>query len=98
MSRGWLIAITERASTAAILPSSDEIHVCVNDKNNDDISRFLITSLGTYFHYTIDTLKFLTAGPESGFLHGVQGTFLQPKVMIRNLGKAKLPFQHSVTE
>ena len=76
LSRRWLISITQRASTPAILSSSDEIHVCVNDTNND-VTRFPITNLGPHFHYTIDTLKYLTTGPEVGLLHGVQRYFCE---------------------
>jgi len=76
-SMRFLIAITQRASTAALLSLSDEFHVCVNDTNNDDVTGFPITNLGPHFHYTIDTLKYLTTGPEVGLSHGVQRYFCE---------------------
>jgi len=74
--RRWLIAIIKRASTPAILFSSDEIHVYVNDINND-VTRFPITNLGPHFHYMIDTLKYVTTGPEVGMWHGVPRYFCE---------------------
>ena len=44
----------------------------MNDTNNDDISRFPLSRLGLYFHNTINTLRYLTLGPEIGASHGVQ--------------------------
>jgi len=46
--------------------------MCLNDTNNDDVSKFPITRLGLYFHNTIDTIRCLTAGPEFGLSQAVQ--------------------------
>jgi hypothetical protein len=63
-SRRYLFTITQRVSLALILFPSDERHVSVNDKNNDDILRFPNGNIGLYSHKRLDTLSFLTAGPE----------------------------------
>jgi hypothetical protein len=72
LSRKWLITITQTASLLLILSLRDEIHVCVNDTNNDDISCYQITRLGLYFHNTVETLRYLTMGPEGGLSQGAQ--------------------------
>jgi len=72
--------------------------VFVNDTNIDDISRFPITTLGSHFHKRIETLRYLTAGPEVGLSQGVQKCVVQPIAVIRNLGKATIRLQNSVTK
>jgi hypothetical protein len=44
----------------------------VNDKNNEDIPRFPISTPGLYFHSTIDMLKYLTEGSEVGLSQAMQ--------------------------
>jgi len=44
----------------------------VNDKNNDDVSRFPITTQALYFHNTIDRIRYLTGVVEVGLSQAVQ--------------------------
>ena len=51
-----LITFSQRA-IVFILSLCDGIHVFENDTNNEDVTRFPITTLGLSFHNTIDTLR-----------------------------------------
>ena len=63
----------------------------VNDTDNDEICRFPITSLGLYFHNTIDTLKYFTKDPEFGFSHGVRNVRGAPRSSDKKPGKSYHP-------
>jgi hypothetical protein len=44
----------------------------MNDTNNDNKTRFSITTQGLYFHNRIDTLRHLTTSPDIGLRLAVQ--------------------------
>jgi hypothetical protein len=73
------------------------MNVFVNDTNNDDITRFPIPTLDLYIHNTIDTLRYLTAGPEIGMLQAVQKVHFEAQILISNLGKDTIRLQQSVS-
>jgi len=63
----------------------------MNDTNNDDITRFPITTLGLGFHNKIDTLKYLTAGPEVTLSQAVQKVGCAVQSSDKNTGKSYHP-------
>jgi hypothetical protein len=69
----------------------------MNDTNNDNKTRFSITTQGLYFHNRIDKLRNLTTGPEVGNRLAVKKYVLQPKPLILKLRKATIRLQNSVT-
>ena len=61
------------------------------DTNNDDVTRFPITTLCLHFHNTIDTLRYLTEGPEVGLSHGVQKVRYAALISDKKIGEIYHP-------
>ena len=70
----------------------------MNDIDNDDVTRFPITTMRLNYHIAIDVYKYLTTGPEVGLSQAVHKSDLRPKPLIRKMRKAMIRIQHPVPD